>query len=172
MRVMWESMSFCMEKLGKLYPGLHSDKDRFNSAFGNTKFIHLERQDKVAQAVSRLRAEQSGLWHIHPDGSERERLSEKKEPIYTECLIDEFIEESEQHHGEWRTWFTRNAVEPLELSYEDLAANPLLMLRRVLEYLSLDTSAVDRIQPRTAKLADTRSREWMDRYRLEKGVDG
>ena len=32
------------------------------------------REDKVGQAISRLKAEQTGLWHKFSDGTERERL--------------------------------------------------------------------------------------------------
>ena len=38
----------------------------------SNRYLHLSREDKLAQAVSDLKAEQSGLWHVFTDGSERE----------------------------------------------------------------------------------------------------
>ena len=62
MRLMWESVAELSKRLESFYPVLPSDSARFRSAFGSPRYLHLTREDKVAQAVSLLRAEQSGLW--------------------------------------------------------------------------------------------------------------
>ena len=165
MRMMWESMGYCMSSLDRLYPDQDTDHERLSAAFATSSFIHLERKDKVAQAVSRLRAEQTGLWHIHSDGSERERLSAPNEPVYSKELIDTYIDESEQHHAKWRNWFQEQRVSPFELSYEDLSENPVQAVTNILTFLKLDTSVAESLQPRTAKLGNNQSEKWIARYR-------
>ena len=73
LRLMWRSVTELSTRLGALYPDLHDDAALFERSFGKTLYIHLSRQDKIAQAVSLLKAEQSGLWHLAADGTERER---------------------------------------------------------------------------------------------------
>ena len=76
------SFDFFTEKLLSFYPEHSNDVERFQAAFGRTLFVHLTRRDKVAQAVSYVKAQQTGLWHAAPDGTELERLSRPQEPAY------------------------------------------------------------------------------------------
>ncbi|MER8584457.1 Stf0 family sulfotransferase [Mesorhizobium sp. M1338] len=52
--------------LDQIFPQLPSDRARLEKAFGRILCIHLSREDKLAQAVSLIKAEQTGLWHIAP----------------------------------------------------------------------------------------------------------
>ena len=38
----------------------------------------FSRENKLAQAVSLIKAEQTGLWHIAPDGTELERVAHQQ----------------------------------------------------------------------------------------------
>ncbi len=69
MRLMWESLGELSIRLKTFFPGRPSDSARFQSAFGLPVYLHLSREDKVAQAVSRLKAQQTGLWHLDAEGS-------------------------------------------------------------------------------------------------------
>ena len=70
LRLQRHSFDFFTEKLAVLYPEHSNDVERFQAAFGRTLFVHLTRRDKVAQAVSYVKAQQTGLWHAAPDGTE------------------------------------------------------------------------------------------------------
>ena len=83
LRMQHHSFAFFRQKLALLHPELPNDIERFRAAFGRTLFIHLTRQDKVEQAVSYVKANQSGLWHAAPDGTELERLSPPADPVYS-----------------------------------------------------------------------------------------
>ena len=61
MRLMWESVADLLKRLELFYPDQPCDRARLQSAFGSPLYLHLSRNDKVAQAVSRLMAEQTGL---------------------------------------------------------------------------------------------------------------
>jgi LPS sulfotransferase NodH len=61
LRLMWGSTTEMFAQLARRYPDLADGPARLAAAFGPPLYIHVSRQDKIAQAVSRLRAEQGGL---------------------------------------------------------------------------------------------------------------
>ncbi|CAN7178259.1 Stf0 family sulfotransferase [Rhizobium sp. LjRoot254] len=164
LRLMWEGGRELAADLAILYPELESDQCRFAKAFGQVSFLHLSREDKVAQAVSRLKAEQSGLWHMAADGSERERTAAHRAPVYDAERIAAFVDEAETHDAAWRHWFVEQGIEPLHLTYEGLTADPGRALAAVLHHLGLDAEAAD---VKTRKMADQQSLEWAARFRAE-----
>jgi len=170
LRLQRHSFDFFSEKLAVLHPGLADDLARFHAAFGRTLFLHLTRQDKVAQAVSYVKAEQTGLWHRAPDGTELERLSPPREPVYDAAVIRAHLEEVTAHDIQWRRWFAASGLEPLRITYEGLAADPLAALRRVLDRLGLGRAAADGVEPGVAKLADDTNRDWVARFRAEQAT--
>ena len=167
LRLQRHSFAFFMEKLSTLHPGLENDKARFFAAFGKTLFIHLTRDDKLDQAISYVKAEQTGLWHQAPDGRELERLSDPQEPYYDPKQITERMQELIGLETAWLKWFKEQAIAPLVLRYDELSASPQTTLARVLKELGLNENLSSRVVPGVAKLADEVSQEWKQRYQLE-----
>lgn len=65
-RIMWGTMEEVVAKLGVVHPGLAGDDlGLLTRAFGRTRFVHLWRDDTVAQAVSWALAEQTNCWQEH-----------------------------------------------------------------------------------------------------------
>lgn len=168
MRLMWESVSDLSKRLGSIYPGLPSDSARFRSAFGTPIYVHLSREDKVAQAVSRLKAEQTGLWHIAGDGTERERLKPGQAPVYDVQGLSEQVAELEAHDAAWTNWFVQQGIQPVRITYEALSTEPQAALATVLSALGLNPTIAGTVESKTAKLADSESREWVTRFRTER----
>lgn len=167
MRLMWESVADLSKRLELFYPGLPSDSARFRSAFGPPRYLHLSREDKVTQAVSLLRAEQSGLWHVHADGTERERLKSGQAPAYDADELLELVTTLKEDDAAWTRWFAQQEVEPVRLTYEALSAEPQVVLGSVLSSLGLDPGIARTVEPRTAKLADSESCQWVTRFLTE-----
>lgn len=168
LRLQRHSFDFFMEQLSVLHPSLPDDKSRINAAFGNTLYVHLTRKNKLDQAISYVKAKQSGLWHMAPDGTEIERLSEPKEPVYDAAAIAAQLEVSERMEAEWRDWFREEGVKPLTVTYDELSTAPYATLLRALNALGVDYEHGAELAPPTAKLADATSREWAQRFQLEK----
>lgn len=166
-RLQRHSFPFFMERLRILHPRRSLDAERFHDAFGRTLFIHLTRHDKIEQAVSYVKAQQTGLWHAAPDGTELERLSPAKEPTYRFDAIRTCVEEVTTFDREWESWFQSQAIEPLRIAYEDLSVAPHDSLAEVLEALGLAGRAADAVSPGIAKLADETNRDWVARFRRE-----
>ncbi|WP_428644808.1 Stf0 family sulfotransferase [Roseibium sp.] len=167
LRLQRHSFDFFMEKLGLLHPDVSSDPERLEAVFGRTLFIHLTRPDKLAQAVSYVKAEQTGLWHRAPDGTELERLAPPAEPVYDEGEIRATCERFTAFDRDWQTWFEVQGIEPFRITYDDLSADPQGLLRDVLEALGLDGTVAGSVTPGVARLADATNEAWVKRFRQE-----
>lgn len=168
-RVQRRSFAFFLEQLGRLHPGLDSDVARIEAAFGRTLFISLRREDKVAQAVSRVIAMQTGLWHRHADGRELERLAPPAPAVYDAAAIAEVMAEQDALDAGWAAWFAQEGLTPLALTYEGLSADPARGLAQVLAALGLDPALAEGVATPTAKLADATNADWAERFRREMG---
>ena len=124
----------------------------------------------MAQAISRVRAEQSGLWHRHADGSERERSGPAVGPVYDAKAISAAIDETIEHERSWDAWAAGQGFVQLDVSYEQLSADPRATLGAVLAALGRDPAIAARAEVQTARLADTTSRQWADRYARDQAV--
>ncbi len=167
LRMQRGSFDHFMKQMELLFLGPMSDVKRIEAAFGPTLFIHLSRPDRLDQAISRVRAEQSGLWHRNADGSELERLAPPQEPRYDADAIRHHMAAQEALDAAWETWFEQEGVKPLRIDYDVLAKEPKQVLAQLLSALNLDPAHAQSVEPPTAKLADALSREWRQRFENE-----
>ncbi len=165
LRIMWGSVTTAAARFNRAYGGNADIVDRYEAAFGPPLYIHLSRRDKVAQAISLLRAEQSGLWHIAADGSVLEGGATPGPVAYDEARIAALVEELTGDDAAWSDFFAERGIAPLHLAYEDVAANPQGVLAVVLSALGLDPGVAETIAVPTSKIADETSAAWAERYR-------
>ncbi|ADV10526.1 Stf0 family sulfotransferase [Mesorhizobium ciceri] len=167
LRLMRENLDELSAILDRIFPKRPSDRARFERAFGNVLYIHLSREDKLAQAVSLIKAEQTGLWHIAPDGTEIERVAPPKEPQYDFERIRREVAELETYDAAWNIWFAAQGISPHRVGYERLSSNPAATLLGICEVLGVQAPNADDVRPGVAKLSDDTSLDWMRRYRLD-----
>lgn len=170
LRLMRENLDELSAILDRIHPGLPSDRARFEKAFGRVLYMHLSREDKLAQAVSLIKAQQTGLWHVAPDGTEIERVGQPAEPRYDFQRIKDEVSELEAYDTAWNVWFARQDIAPLRIGYERLAGNPAAALISICEALGVQPPSANGIRPGVAKLSDATSLDWMRRYRLDAAV--
>lgn len=166
LRLMRENLDDVTGLIGLVHPGLQTDRDRLRAAFGEVLFLHLAREDKLAQAVSLVKAEQTGLWHVAPDGTELERLAPPKAPEYDIDRIAARLAEFEAYDAAWTTWFDAQGIIPLRIGYETMSVDPAQTVHRICTALGVDAPAQP-LTPGVARLSDAVSAEWMARYRAE-----
>lgn len=136
----------------------------FEAAFGPCSFVWMRRRDTVAQAVSRLKAEVSGIWHL--DGSEPDRPTAR--PAYDAGAIDRFRAEAAAGNALWRDWLAAEGIAAAQVLYEDFAPDPAGGTRRLLAELGLAPVAPLVVPNR--RMADAESAGWAGRYRAERGL--
>lgn len=144
-----------------------TDPDRIRAAFGPTRFIWLRRLDKLAQAVSLLRAEQTGLWHRNTDGTDLERLRPGRTDGYDAQRITQQINDFQAADKSWLDWFADHDITPWSITYEALTDDPQMVLRLVLMHLGQDGDIAETVDAQTARLADATSADWIARYRAD-----
>ncbi|MDO8408907.1 MAG: Stf0 family sulfotransferase [Phenylobacterium sp.] len=170
LRLQRPSFDFFFSRLAVVHADGGSERARFEGVFGRTLFIHLSRADKVEQAVSCLKAEQTGLWHVAADGSDLERVGPPREPEYDGQKLQAWVEAMVGYDRDWTAWFAAEAITPVRIAYDDLSADPTGTVRRVLGALGLDPAAADRVSPSVRKMADDTNRDWAARFRAEAGL--
>jgi len=169
LRLMRENLEELLAILSKIFPGRVSDKARLEAAFGRLLYVHLSRADKLAQAISYIKAKQTGLWHIAPDGTEIERLAPPQEPRYDFKQIRDEMALLEGYDAAWNTWFTVQRITPLRVVYEQLEVDPAASLQRICEAFGIPTPQLHDVRPGVARLADATSEDWARRYKEDVG---
>ena len=164
LRLQRRSFDFFIRQVSVMQPGLSSDFERFHAVFGRTLFIHLSRVDKLEQAISFLKATQTGLWHMAPDGTELERLSAPQEPVYDAARIAHYLAELRALDEDWCKWFAKENINPLRITYEELSTDPNQTVARVLQRLGMDPGAAKEGRPVVAKMADITNQRWAARF--------
>ncbi|MEL6571722.1 MAG: Stf0 family sulfotransferase [Pseudomonadota bacterium] len=169
LRIMHNNLAPLLGRLKEMF-GQTNDVAVLTEAFGPLKFLHLNRSDKVAQAVSLAMAEQTGLWHKNADGSDRENFHLAPEPTYTyESVAHELKILTDEAKG-WPSWFAANSVTPLYVDYETLSQRPTETLSEILVFLGKDPQNASKAKPGTQKLASAINDTWAKRFRAEAGL--
>jgi LPS sulfotransferase NodH len=164
LRLQRHSFAFFCKQLEVLQLKHATDAARLQAEFGTVRYIHLTREDKVEQAVSFVKAQQSGLWHKAPDGREIERLAPHSPPVFDVDAIGAKHAEFQAADAAWLAWFDAQNIAPLTITYGSLAADPRGALSQILQDLGCPAHAAQNTEVPTARLADETSREWIRRF--------
>jgi LPS sulfotransferase NodH len=167
LRIMYPSLADAGRRLARAFGAAGDVATRLAEAFGPLLYIHLSRGDKLGQAVSLVRAEQTGLWHLNADGSVLEGAEERPEPVYDGKRIAVVLAELEEDDRAWDSFFATHGITPLKLTYEGVTAAPQQALAEIFGRLGLDQDIAHAMAVPTAKMADATSREWVERFRRE-----
>jgi LPS sulfotransferase NodH len=129
------------------------------AVFPDPHFIWMTREDTLAQAVSWWKAMTTRRW---TDGQPATGV-----PTYDAAGIAGRLRRIEAHNRAWERWFDANEIEPLRVTYEQLAAEPSAQARRVLEYVGVEVPDGLSVVPRTKVHADATNRDWIERFQAE-----
>ncbi len=163
LRLMWESLSEAVRRLDSASGHIANLPVHFTREFGPTLFVRLTRRDKVAQAISFIRARQTGLWHVNADGSERERTDPDMSAVFDRDEINRTYQKLLFQEEGWTNFFSQHGIKPITVEYERLAADPQAVLADVLEALGCDPTKAAAVGVGTARLADEVNAIWMQR---------
>ncbi|MEH3155043.1 MAG: Stf0 family sulfotransferase [Gordonia paraffinivorans] len=126
-------------------------------------WVYVHRADVAGQAVSMWRAVQTQEWTA--GASERDAHAE-----YHLGAIAHLAEYFVAQQRAWEGWFSREGIDPLRIEFDELVADPTATTARVLDVLGLDPRLAP--PPPLKRQGDSRSREWVARYRDEAAEHG
>ena len=146
------------------YAAIQADPDQaavFAGRFPDLRFIHVRREDHLRQAVSLVRALQTGSWstvtgpETAPAVFDREDIARKMARV-------------QQDEAAWEQLFERTGIASHRIAYEELANAPEQTARGVLEFLGVELPP-DLLfdAPLMQRQADDLSEEWVARYLAE-----
>jgi LPS sulfotransferase NodH len=134
------------EMLGRVFPGL--------------RYIQITRKDKFRQAISLWKAVQTQAWRKDAAGE----LTHSREPHFSFRAINYLVRLLTAHDASWDAYFLGLGIEPLKVTYEDLADDPEPVIRTILESFGVPAPEHLTISaPRLQIQADSLSEEWLQR---------
>ena len=126
------------------------------------RYVFLERHDLLGQAISYVRALQTRQYFA----SEPLRGT----PRYDRRAIARHMVRIADGYARWKLFFARNGIDPLWLTYDELASDPEAVVRRVAAHLGLAHPVrIDPAQIRVAVQRDELTRAWRERFIEEAG---
>ncbi len=120
------------------------------------QFIHLMRQDPIAQAVSYELATQTGQWSSH--------FSQTGNACYTFSGIKKRLAMINEQNAIIRTYLKSRKLDHEILYYEDLLENPVAKLKELLPDLPLEGLNIESALKRQSSAINN---EWIERFSSE-----
>ena len=147
--------------LAELFPHLH--------------YLRITRRDKIRQAISYWKAKETGVWGREPARAGRtgqgRRAAVKgsrqtgRRPAFDYAGIDGLLQAILAEEAGIEAFFREAGIAPMHVVYEELADRYEETTREVLRFLGIEVPAGLVLgQPRTVKLADDETEEWVARF--------
>jgi LPS sulfotransferase NodH len=151
-KLVWPQLADLLAKLrvvhGDRWP---SERELLERALPDLRFVWIQREDVVAQAVSFSRAIQTNEW------TAGDRRHPSVEPRFDFVHVYRLLGEVRRQNRAWQTWFAANRVRPLQLRYADLVEDMEGVTSRLLASLGIDLPHGTVVEPQHSKQADERS---------------
>jgi trehalose 2-sulfotransferase len=125
------------------------------------QFVHLRRDDLLAQAISLVRAQQTGQY--------KSTVTAGGEPRYDGRTIADRLTRLAHGHARWECYFARNGIRPLRLVYEDVAANPQAAVDAIAGLLGLSDAKADLSEVELNRQTAAVTADWTRRFVAEMG---
>lgn len=148
-----ESMANCEGRKGieaweKIFPGL--------------RFIHLIRKNKLRQAISNVKAQQT---NVFSQWRGLEFNENEREPVFDYEEIKNWLNILEKSEDLWNRFFLDNGIEPLKVYYEVLTDKFEDTALAVLDFLGIDYPHNLQFAPRyLLRQSDHINDEWEERF--------
>jgi LPS sulfotransferase NodH len=156
-------------ELFRKFPGCPEDERNririWEHAFPNHRHIFMTRRNKVRLAVSWWKAIQTQEWH-RQTGTAPKAVDLTN--AYSFDGIDSLYCQAAMREAGLQELFSEGKIAPLTIVYEDFILEYEKTVRKVLDFLELDTIGIEIPSPYFAQTADHVSEEWVQRFRQER----
>lgn len=157
-KIMWAHLAPLVDLVGR--EG-EVTPDVLARMFPNLRYLWMRRDDKLLQAISMWKAKQTRIYNSLQEG-EREAAGEVK---FDFDEIAKAKKRFEQEDAQWGAYFSDNAIDPVEIHYEEFAKDHeggAVAILRAFEIAVPDSFKARPITYR--KLADSTNEEWRERF--------
>jgi LPS sulfotransferase NodH len=153
---------------GDMHP-THSEIGAFLSTlFPSLHYIRLSRENKLLQAISYLRAEQTGVWSV-PSAMPSRAFTSADQPRFNRRRISELMLQIQAEEDEIDRLLACTSNPAITITYEDLARDYHDTVARVLGFLELRSiPPINTIKPRLRRQTDLTTSRWVRRFLEQK----
>lgn len=144
---------------------------KFRGLFEDAVWVHIKREDIVAQAVSRLMAKQTGINHATDadehfagkivKGSGRQTYNEKTEykfeAIQRECTSITL------ENLTWSRFFKANKIKPIQLVYENYSVDPDMQHLNILAE-AVGCKDIQKREREIVKIGNQKNKDFINRF--------
>ena len=124
-----------------------------------SRVVQLKRRDRTAHSISYARALLSGVWRKEQEGEGG------AEPEYSAVAVERAARLLDIQEDAWRQMFSDLRINPLNLWYEDVVADPDAACRAVAEYLDVELDPASNVEvPQVERQSRSGREEWMRRH--------
>ena len=157
-----------------LWPHLDEDqREALNRDWRGSRFIHLERRDKVAQAVSQFIADETRIWHVRNPGDEAAYGEAKKNVRYDSERIMAAYRRFQDDEARLKTWLQSRDAPLLHVAYEDLVEDVHGVVSEVAAFIRGEAPGpVDLTHEKYFPMSDDVNHAFAERFRGELGKAG
>jgi trehalose 2-sulfotransferase len=150
-KLMWTHLHDLAGRLGR-----PADAALLGGRLPDVRYVHVSREDKLAQAVSLWRAVQTREWRAGD-------VMVRDAAVYHEGAIAHLAAQLSEQDDAWRAWFAEQGIEPIDVRYEELADEPRGVVAGVLDRLGVGPAEIP--EPPLRRQGDDRSSRWVERAR-------
>src|SRR5690242_5769404 len=134
-------------------------------ALPNHRHIFMTRRNKIRLAVSWWKAIKTQEWHRR-SGAPPKLVDLSN--AYDFDAIHHLYDECSMREAGLQEFFSEGNIVPLTIVYEDFIDEYEKTVRKILEFLELDTISLNITSPSLVPTADDISEEWVQRFREER----
>jgi trehalose 2-sulfotransferase len=166
-------MSADLESLERRLKAIPSNENRsfkaiLDETFYQPKYIYLFRRDKLRQAISQEKMNQTGI--AHRQGAKLWRDPKKQgQASYSYRNITHILAENAHQESLLQEFFAANDILPYSLVYEDFIQRQEETVRDLMAYLQIDLPSDYQFMPSDFnKMGDADTEEWVERYHQDR----
>jgi len=140
-----------------------SPPELLEKVFPNLHYVWVLRVNKVRQAISHLKAMQTGFWASTHELTRKQ----KQEPEFDIAAIERTIAEFVLQDAAWPEFFSAQGIRPFTIVYEDFATRYEEAALEILQYLRvpIPPDFTFRGESVRKKQSNATNDEWTQRYR-------
>lgn len=162
-KIMWETF-YCLLEHMRLFPGNEGKTDRqiLEMHFPNPVYLLMRREDKLKQAISYVKASQTGIWEY------RGKKQHYDEDLlrFDYLAIEAVKRKLEANEDKWLHFMDANGIQPLIVTYEELVKDYEGTLLKILKFAGFrDAEIPDIAKNEMRRMSDKTNSIWLEEFR-------
>lgn len=164
-KLLWHHVAYIREHVQQ-FPPFDAPKmtarDTLDILFDHPKYLYITRNDKLGQAISYVKARQTGVFHEYDNQSSPNPVAE---PVYNQQAIREALLKMNLDDMAWRAYFQATSIVPYTVVYEDFRARRDVIAREIAGFLGIAMQPDFVLPPPPLKpTSNGINKEWRKRF--------